>query len=144
MAIDASAVPGSPQVAGVKVNPRGYAWDSSSVQAGVLASRITLGRRPSGGRGQTPKFGWLARLAVTAGELALLKLKSGNGVTVKPSEVIARVPRRELKAVEWHRGYVSPLMIVFGNGDQWHLEVPSFNAKNGARVVHVLDLPSWS
>jgi hypothetical protein len=112
VAIDASAVLGSPQVACVKVNPRPYTWGLSSTQAGALAARITLGRRPSGGRAQTPKFGRLAWLAVTAEELALLKLKSGNGVTVKPSEVIARVPRRELKTVEWHRGYVSPLMIV--------------------------------
>jgi hypothetical protein len=141
MAIDASAVLGSPQVAGVKVNPRGYSWGLSSVQAGALAARITLGRRPSGGRAQTPKFGRLAWLAVTAEELALVKLKSSNGVTVKPSEVIARVPRRELKLVEWHRGYVSPLMIVFGNGDQWHLEVPPLNAGSGAKVVHTLGLP---
>jgi hypothetical protein len=60
---------------------------------------------------------------------------------LKPSEVIARVPRRELKALEWHRGYVSPLLIVFGNGSEWHLEVPALNARYEARVVHALGLP---
>ena len=139
MAIDASAVLGSPQLAGVKVNPRRYAWDLSSTQADAL-SRITLGRRPPGGR-QTPKFGRLAWLAVTAGELALVKLKTSNGVTLKPGEVTARVPRRELKTVKWHRGYVSPLLVVFGNGDQWLLEVPPLNAGNGAKVVQALGLP---
>ena len=140
MAIDASGVLGPPQVAGVKVNPRGYAWDLSATQAGGL-SRITLGRRPSRGPAQTPKFGRLAWLAVTAEELALVKLRTRNGVTLKASEVIARVPRRDLKTVEWHRGYVSPLMIIFGNGQQWHLEVPPFNAGSGARVVQALGLP---
>ena len=140
MAIDASSVLGSPQLAGVKVNPRGYAWGLSATQAGGL-SRITLGRRPSRGPAQTPKFGRLAWLAVTAEELAVVKLRTRNGVTLKAGEVIARVPRRELKTVEWHRGYVSPLMIIFGDGRQWHLEVPPFNAGSGARVVQALGLP---
>jgi hypothetical protein len=141
IAIDASAVLGSAQLAGVKVNPRGFSWGNSSIQAGALATRIVLGRRPASGRAQTPQFGRLTWLAVTSEELALVKLRSSNGVTVQPREVIARVPRRELKTVEWHRGYVSPLVILFSNGDQWHLEVPPLNARNGAKVVHALGLP---
>ena len=140
MAIDASAVLGSAQLAGVKVNPRGYAWDASRTGSllAPLATRVIYGRRPAGGRARTPEFG-LAWLAVTAEELALVKISSG--VTNKAVGVIARVPRRALKAVGWHHGVVSPLMIVFGNGAEWHLEVPTFNAKSGIQVVHALGLP---
>lgn len=139
MAIDASAVLGSAQLAGVKVNPRGYAWDvAAQGLLGPLTARVMYGRRPSGGRARTPEFG-LAWLAVTAEELALVKIRSG--VTFKAVGVIARVPRRALKAVGWRRGVVSPLMIVFGNGAEWHLEATAFNARSGAKVVHALGLP---
>ena len=140
MAIDASAVLGSAQLAGVKVNPRGYAWDSGRTGSllAPLATRVVYGRRPSGGRARTPGFE-LAWLAVTAEELALVKIRPG--MTIKAVGVIARVPRRALKAVGWHRGVVSPLMIVFGSGAEWHLEVPTFNAKSGVKVVHALGLP---
>jgi hypothetical protein len=78
-------------------------------------------------------------LAVTGTELALVKLKTSNGVTMKAGEVIARMPRGDLNTVEYHRGYVCPLTIVFRNGDTWRLEVPALNSRHGAAVVYALN-----
>jgi hypothetical protein len=76
-----------------------------------------LGRRPAPGRAETPQFGRLAWIAVSKDELALVRLKSRNGVTLSPSEAIARIPLSELRTVELGRGYVAPLTMSFGNGD---------------------------
>jgi hypothetical protein len=100
----------------VKVNPRGAAWQRSGLTGNLLdplAALIVLGRRPTGGRAQTPQFGAQALLAVTRDDLAL----------VTASKVIARVPLSELSTVDLGRGYVKPLTICFGNGDTWRLEV---------------------
>jgi hypothetical protein len=115
MASDASQVLGSPQLAGVKVNPRGAAWRRSARGSllAPLGALIVFGRRPTGGPAQTPQFGAQALLAVTRDDLAL----------VTAGKVIARVPRSELSTVDLGRGYVKPLTICFRNGGTWRLEV---------------------
>jgi hypothetical protein len=136
MALDASQVLGSPQLAGVKVNPRGMSKRVAGGIAGQLPARIVYGAS-----GQTtseaPDFGRLAYLAVTDSELALIKLKSGL-VTVKLDEVIVRIPRSEVVSAELGSGLVTPLTLMFGNGDSWRLEVPPPNKKHAEAVVHVL------
>jgi len=85
MALDASHLPGSPQLAGVKVNPRGRARRVGGGVAGAvvgpvaggIGARIAVGRPDAATASQTPAFGNLAYLAVTDSELALIKLKSG-------------------------------------------------------------------
>ena len=136
MALDASAVLGSPQLAGVKVNPRGYAWRMARNQTGSLAARIVLGRQPAPGMAQTPRFGRLAFLAVTSDELALVGVSMG--VTLKVREVITRVPRGDLKTAELGRGYVAPLTITFCNGDTWRLETPPPSKRHARAVVRAL------
>ncbi len=138
MALDASEVLGAPQLAGVRVNPRGFSLRQSSLQVGTVPTTIVLGRRSDPDSGATPRFGRLAFLAVTNQELALVRLRTRNGVTLKVSEVIARVPRGEVKTAELLDGYVQPLTVVFGNGDTWRLEVPPFNSKSAQRVVDAL------
>ena len=64
MAIDTSGLLGSAQLAGVKVNPRGYAWRLARNQSGNLAADIVLGSQPPSQRTETPPFR-LAFLAVT-------------------------------------------------------------------------------
>jgi hypothetical protein len=49
MAIDASGVLGSRQLAGVKVNPPGYAWRLARNQTGNMAADFVLGGQPRSG-----------------------------------------------------------------------------------------------
>jgi hypothetical protein len=137
MAIDASGVLGSRQLAGVKVNPPGYAWRQARNQAGTLAAGIVHGGPPPG-RADTPPFGRLAYLAVTDQELALVKLRSRKAVMLKAAEVIARVPRSQLQTAELGPGYAAPLTIIFGDGGTWRLEVPPPSKKYARAVVHAL------
>jgi hypothetical protein len=136
MAFDASSVLGSPQLAGVKVNPRGMAKRVAGNVGGRLPARIVYGSSDQT-TSQSPDFGRLAYLAVTASELALIKLKSGL-MTSKLDEVIARVPRSDVASAELGSGMVTPLTIKFGDGDRWQLEVPPPNKKHAQDVVHAL------
>jgi hypothetical protein len=137
MAIDASGVLGSPQLAGVKVNRRGYAWNLARNQSGNLAADIVLGGQPHPGRAETPPFR-LAYLAVTDSELALLRLRPRKVVMLKAAEVITRVPRSQLQTAELRPGYVAPLTITFANGDTWQLEIPPPSKRYARTVVHAL------
>jgi hypothetical protein len=138
MAIDASGLLGSAQLAGVKVNPRGYAWRQARNQSGNLAADIVLGSQPQSRRAETPPLR-LAFLAVTESELALVKLRSSKVVRLKAAEIIARVPRSQLQAAELWPGYVAPLTITFTNGDTWQLEVPPPSKSRARTVVRALD-----
>jgi hypothetical protein len=142
MGLDASRVLGSPQLAAAKVWPRGQAWRSAvrvnySADAIVLAPLIAwimYGARPDSSPAQTPRFGWVALLAVTKDELALVSLKSRA-----PAAVIGRVPLGEVKAFDLgHARGVWPLTVTFGNGDNWRLEVPRFNKKAAGAVAFVV------
>jgi len=142
MALDASRVLGSPQLAAAKVWPRGQAWRNTvrmnySVDAMMLAplvARIMFGPRPDSSPAQTPRFGSVALLAVTRDELALISLKARA-----PAGVIARVPLAEVGAFDLgHARGVWPLTITFGNGDNWRLEIPRFNKKAAGAVAFVV------
>jgi hypothetical protein len=141
MALDASRVLGSPQLAATKVWPRGQAWRTAarvnySADAVLLAPLVAwmmYGPRPDRAPTQTPQFGWAALLAVTKDELALVSLTARA-----PAGVIARVPLSELRNFDLERSRgVWPLTITLGNGDIWRLEVPRGN-KKAARAVAVM------
>jgi hypothetical protein len=140
MAIDASGVLGSRQLAGVKVNAPGTAARLARNQggSGSLAADIVVGGQPHPEGTGTPPFGQLAFLAVTDQELALVKLRTSKGVMLKAAEVISRVPRSRLQTAELSPGYAALLTIAFADGGTWRLEVPP-PSKNPARaVVHAL------
>jgi hypothetical protein len=151
MALDASSMLGSPQLAGVKVNPRGAgkskAANFSGVYAGVVGAGISAaaGMRAEQEQQQTaawsemPKFGRLAYLAVTEGEVALIDANAGS-LTVRLGEIIARIPRSEVVSAELDGGgiYSPPLTITFASGDSWQLEVPRPSKKHAKQVVQVL------
>src|ERR1017187_10995224 len=152
MALDASQKLGSPQLAGVKVNPRGFGKSKGSnfsgMYGGVIGAGIGAAKAMKAGQEQariaseseTPGFGRLAYLAVTADELALIEVKA-KVVTTYLDEVIVRVPRSELASVELDGGglYALPLAVTFSGGDRWELEVPKPSKKHAKEVVQALD-----
>lgn len=157
MAIDASEVLGSPQLAGVKVNPRGQgkrsgASASGAAVGGLAGAAISATRGQKAGQqeaewgsaSQTPDFGRLAYLAVSTNELALIKLKSGL-VTLKLDEVVVRLPRSEVRGAELGKGVsTAPLTITLANGDTWQLEVPGPSKKHAQATVDALGSPASS
>ena len=136
MALDASQILGSSQLAGAKVNPRGMAKHVAGGVTGTLPARIAYGQsvRPTF---DTPKFGRLAYVAVTESELALIKLKSGV-VRVFLDEVVQRVPRTDVASAELGGGVAPPLTIIFNDGSGWELEVPRPSKAHAKSVVDVL------
>jgi hypothetical protein len=140
VAIDASGVLGSRQLAGVKVNPPGTAARLARNQggSGSLAADLVLGGQAHPAGTGTPPFGQLAFLAVTDQELALVKLRTSKGVTLRPAEVIERVPRSQLQTTELSPGYVGLLTITVADGGTWRLEVPPPSKSSARAVVHAL------
>jgi hypothetical protein len=140
MALDASEILGSPQMAGVKVNRRGT---TKKAYVGVVGSAIIDKANEHRGKiapePQTPDFGRLAWLAVTADEVALVELK--GSVTLKLKDVIARVPRSEVAAAEVGGASIMispPLKIEFKGGESWEFEVPRPSRNDAVAVADVL------
>ena len=149
MALDASSVLGSPQLAGVKVNPRGAGTSKAAASAGLGGGLLGAAVGAAAGMkaeqkqaatasaSTTPTFGRLAYLAVTESELALIKLKSGM-VSVRLDEVIVRVARSEVASAEMGGGVSPSLAIGFSDGGSWQLEVPRPSKKHAQEVVEAL------
>jgi hypothetical protein len=137
MAIDASGLLGSRQLAGVKVNPPGYGRRVASSQiGGAQAAVLAYGNQPTPGPAETPDFGRLAYLAVTDQELALVRLRTR--VTLQPAEVIARVPRSQLQTAELSPGYSALLTATFTDGSTWLMEIPPPSKSSARAVVRAL------
>ena len=87
----------------------------------------------------TPRF-TVALLAVTAQELALVKV--AGGPRYRPVEVMARKPRSEVAFVDphgaWKHGSMIALTIVFRDGQGWQLEAQPYRWRGRNRVVRLL------
>lgn len=137
---------GSPQIAGLLVDPKGYgasAYRSAGYAAGPLGPAIAAGLQRIARRGSRKAkesvgdvvFDALSPggglLALTEQELALV---AGKGY----SKIIARVPRSEIvSAQRLGRGFPNPtfpLVIVFANGHGWYFEV-RWNRAHAARKI---------
>jgi hypothetical protein len=151
MALDATQILGSPQLAGVKVNPRGMGKATGAMYGGMYggvvgaaagaarsmkANQEKIDYRESS---DTPQIGRLAYFVVTPDEVALIELKS-KIVTTYLDQVIARVPRAEVESVTLSGGglYSPPLTVTFRNGEIWELEVPKPSKKYAKQVVEEL------
>jgi len=142
MGIDASLLLGAPQLAGVKVNPKGAARKQVAT-AGVgglvgTALGMRAAKRQKTLGTETPDFGRIGYLAVTSHEIALVKLGSGL-LKVKLGEVVTRVPRSDVRSVEIGRGIAPSLTIALANGEHWRLEFPRASAKSAREVVRLLN-----
>jgi hypothetical protein len=133
--VDASQILGSPQIAGLLVDRKGYgasAYRSAGYAAGPLGPGIAPALQRLTGKGRrkgeeslrevvfdTPSPG-AGLLALTDQELALV---AGRGYC----KVVGRVPRSEIvSAARLGRGFPNPtsaLVIVFANGHGWYFEV---------------------
>lgn len=161
MALDASEILGSRQLAAVKVNPRGmgrrvaapftgmYGGVAAGVAGSLVGGAISAGATMEADReklaaaraSETPAFGRLAYLVATPDEVALVHLKS-KIVSLVLDEVIARVPRSEVTGIELDKGglYSPPLTVSFKSGETWALEVPKPSVKHAKAVIDELSL----
>lgn len=153
MAHDASGILGSAQLAGVKVNPRGFGKSQGAnftgMYAGVVGAVISATavgkankkKAQAAAVSTAPKFGRLAYLAVTADELALIELKTKGAMGLELGGVIVRLPRAEVSSGELAGGqtiFSPPLTITLASGDTWLLEVPRQCKKQAKEVVGTL------
>ncbi|HWD86103.1 MAG TPA: hypothetical protein VG321_10150 [Solirubrobacteraceae bacterium] len=150
MAIDASALLGAPQIAGVNVYPRGATWAKAWRQGGLVAGGVVgagageyasgkAAKRGAAGGAETPAFKGQAVLALTDADVALVKVKAGF-VSSKPSEVLVQVPRNTVTAASLDDGMVPKLSITFTDGSTWTMDVPRVLKKQGdtKRIVELL------
>jgi hypothetical protein len=143
LALNASDILGSPEVAGCKVNPRGANKGAiakagagqgiGGMAAGVVADKKRKAEQAEAATSVAPSFGTIAWLALTADELALVGIEVKRGLRL--SNVLARVPRSEITSVVLGKAaplVSKPLTITFANGDHWILEVPALG-KGGVK-----------
>jgi hypothetical protein len=128
MALDASELLGSPQLAGCKVNPRGsnkatirnvgMADGLGGLVASTVAGNKVGAERAQAAASTTPAFTMIAWLALTATELALVSIDRKRGLSL--DQVLARVPRAEIASVELGKAapmISKPLTVTFADGD---------------------------
>jgi len=143
MALDASGILGSAQLAGVPVNRRGSLAAETMRNAGAggalsgavgAALQPTLERRAQAKAPDTPAYKGTAFLAVTAGEVALIQLRAGL-VSRKLDRLLARTDRGTVMAAELGQGKpLAPLTITFADGSRWEFDVP-LGSKSAAQEV---------
>lgn len=147
--VDASQTLGSPQIAGLLVDRKGYgasASRSAGYAAGPLGPGIASALQRLTGKGRregeeslrevvfdTPSPG-SGLLALTDQELALM---AGHGHT----KVVGRVPRSDIvSAVRLGGGFpTSALVIVFTNGHGWYFEVRWNRARAAKKFLPFLN-----
>jgi hypothetical protein len=141
---DASNALGAPQVAGAWVNRRGKAKRTMSTVAGAeiggaVGAVVSAGISGKGSpqpTAETPAFGAVAYLGLSADELVLLKGKQGLIGLKMTDEVVARAPRTDVVSADLGQGKVAfPLTITFTGGAQWDLEVARANKGGAEKVV---------
>jgi hypothetical protein len=151
IAIDASELVGAPQIAGVKVMPRGATMGRAINQGGASAGGLigaaggafASGKAAKAGaadKAETPEFKGQALLAVTEADVALVRLKQG-ALSAKPSEIIAQAPREQVTGASLSSGLVPKLSISFADSSTWSMDVPRVVKKQGDtnRIVDLLD-----
>ena len=134
---------GAPEVAGTMVNPRGMTRKmtlrtAGSEVAGVVGSLAATGATGDvySGAPDVPNFGRVGYLAASASEVALIKTRSGAFKMHVTDEVLARVPRVELEAVELDEGRIlSHLRLRFVNGVLWEFDIPKVGKKSAKEFV---------
>ncbi|HEX3824933.1 MAG TPA: hypothetical protein VHV79_10760 [Mycobacteriales bacterium] len=145
MALDASEILGSPQLAGCRVNPRGsnkatmrnvgMGEGLGGALAGAIAGKKVGAEPAQAAASVTPSFTMIAWLVLTASELALVSIDRKRGLSL--DQILARVPRTEINSVELGKAapmVSKPLTVTFTSGDYWIVEVPAL-AKGDVKKI---------
>jgi hypothetical protein len=150
LALDASAVLGKPEVAGVQVSPLGtYKATIAKVRAGnvqlmegalfwrrFLRKKLAT-ERAEAAAAQTPSYGNRGYLALTADDLVLVGVDAS--VRLKLTEPLVTISRTEIASAEIGKAGVLlgslPLRIALTNGDDWVFEVPRMIRRRGKHLV---------
>jgi hypothetical protein len=141
---DASSALGAPQVAGAWVTRRGKAKRTMRTVAaaeigGGVGAAVGAGKGSPQPTPETPEFGAFGYLAVSATELVLVRAKQGLTGLKMTDDVVGRVPRSDVVSAKLGQGTLaSALMITFGSGDQWELEVARASKGKADQVVSEL------
>jgi hypothetical protein len=134
MAIDASPLLGTHQLAGAVVYLRGAdhhqraqpLTSTGPGSSGALASAFlkdNIDRQhvecavPT-----TPAFGGPGFLALTTDDVVLLTIRQGL-LTAKPSAVLAKVPRAHVAGATLGVGMTPVLSLLFDNGQAWSFDI---------------------
>jgi hypothetical protein len=149
MALDASEVIGSPQLAGTLVNPRG-SFHKNLTQINPAAGGVLAGplagvflknnidrERVEAAESTAPDFGGHGYIALTADEVVLLSTKKGL-MSAKPAAVLARMPRSEIAGVTLGDGMAPGLTLLFDNGQAWSFDITPATKKGAKALVDVL------
>jgi hypothetical protein len=134
MAIDASNLLGTHQLAGAVVYLRG-ADNHHRAQPLPAAGEGTSGLLASAflknnvdrehvelAVPTTPAFRGPGFLAMTAADVVLLTVKQGL-LTAKPSAVLAKVPRADVAGATLRVGITPVLSLLFDNGQAWSFDI---------------------
>ena len=130
-------------ITGTLVNPKGMtkkmtasvAGGEIAGVAGNVAANLATGGAYAGAP-EVPNFGRVGYVGVNAGELALVKTKSGAFKMKVTDEVLASSPRSDIAAVELDQGkLLSHLKIEFTNGVTWEFDIPKMAKKTAQELV---------
>lgn len=152
MALDASSLLGTRQIAGVQVSPLGtYKKQVSSMRKtpglalGSVVWRLILRRKLAAeqelaAHSDAPDIGNRAYAAVTGDALVLVGVDTRTRVRL--TEVIARVPREDVASLELGKsgapGASLPLTITLRDGRRWLFEVARLNRGHAQELVGAL------
>jgi hypothetical protein len=143
MATDASTALGAPELAGSFVSPKGLTRQLTARAAGGefggIAGTVGAVAATSGPYEGAPQFGTVGYVAVTDGEVAVLRGKMGLVRPKVGDDVVGRRARAEVVSAELDGGALkAALRIGFANGEGWEFEVPKIHRKTAERVVLAL------
>lgn len=154
MALDASTLLGTTQIAGVQVAPLGtFKKQISSMRmapasGGPVAGgiwRLILRKKIAAEQelateSDAPDIGNRAFLAVTATELALVRVETRT--RVKLGELITTLARADVASAEMSKsgtpGGSLPLVITLRDGRRWIFEVARLHRGSGEQIVAAL------
>jgi hypothetical protein len=142
MASNATDLLGAVELTGTFVSPKGFTKRLTGATAagmvGGAVARTAVNVAAARHQG-APAFGNIGYVAVTEGEVALIRGKSG---LIKPkmgTEVIARLPRDAVASAELDPGALkAALKLGFTDGGFWEFEVPKIYRKTAEQVARTL------